>query len=1033
MSTLSFLIMLLFLYISLIINAYAINLDIRSFGIIIDNNEDTYNQPVSTTMTLYWQQSSFECTILASQSNHFYECNVNNLHSKQQQLQSQTSNKLHIDSNDTISIKSIIIIDEDHNQHTMNSFCSLGASAKCEEILQSVSSTTIQLPTASELIQSPNTSHQCFIQHQSILTQHILARILYKLFVYTGTHRRLQTDADPGSAPTDIDYITFTLSNLNDSGQTATGQVFRVDIFWDVYHFYCGYNFPPDGSTLLQPGDTKYCFSNDSYTESDNGDIIPGDSFYIRFFYQNGDTDLVRIASLRAYLNSGDYFEINGFCLPTFYNQSGYIQLDSFCPSSPHKLAATNLPITRGPTQSEYIDRPYVYFPDAIRNNYINGQPNDNSIYFNQAFDGNIRMAEPTTLNIRLSDTTDAGVDYTLYWDEQIIKWTNVISNTPLVSLSLSDESVSKNIECNHESQYMLHVYNPGNGNDPITIQNVTVSSSDTHAYSVETFCIANSYTKVHVGSSNSACSNDEFGGIPQWDQVCVGDGLISDLNKCSDQGINIVFPQNLFLLGDQELEGRVINGDQNIPATCSPTPAPTKSPTVFPTKNPTADPTFDPTNDPTMIPTKYPSVNPTTDPTKFPSTQPTRYPSLFPSVGPTKDPTFMPTESTPNPTMRPSEEPSIQPTDAPIVSTLAGSDGLDQNDEESEFIILEWFNESDENKIISAVGLGFCLLVCCLVCYIFYVTKTCCFLYRKKKDHPESVSMAALKSQSPQSTTSLDVIVSNADPTHSGSSMIQLSNTAQVPSVSMDLDLPPNPNQNKLRSQSSITIPHRDEFIVTFKTKPFGINMSTIKSDKYNLYVTKVNVNSVAMQKGVVRGTKLVALNGESIEGIGAKAIFDRLKKTPLPLDIMFRRRDRRKSSIIERNQSGEVYQSDALSSESELYEPGTPELIGKTQTMDDMNVISEMNLDSDPMSSPNDVTPRQKSVKKEVIDDKSTSSDDDDDDDIYDKDKKTDGDLLMNKQQTETLIQINDGDDLPSSDEDEDEMYKKVKGTKK
>ena len=155
------------------------NVDIHSFGIITDHIPD---EPISTTMTLYWQRSIFECTILASESNHLYECNVNELHSSQKQ-QYQTSNKLQIESTEVLSIKSIIIMDSNNNRHTIDIFCTSDLVSDCLDIL-SVSSTTVQLPTTSIFIQSPNQSHEGFIEQQSVFLRFILI-LAHNVHIYT--------------------------------------------------------------------------------------------------------------------------------------------------------------------------------------------------------------------------------------------------------------------------------------------------------------------------------------------------------------------------------------------------------------------------------------------------------------------------------------------------------------------------------------------------------------------------------------------------------------------------------------------------------------------------------------------------------------------------------------------------------------------------------------------------------------------------------------------------------------------------------
>ena len=65
---------------------------------------------------------------------------------------------------------------------------------------------------------------------------------------------------------------------------------------------------------------------------------------------------------------------------------------------------------------------------------------------------------------------------------------------------------------------------------------------------------------------------------------------------------------------------------------------------------------------------------------------------------------------------------------------------------------------------------------------------------------------------------------------------------------------------------------------IDTFITKPFGMEWKVTKSDKNNLYVSKVQPISQAALGNVTIGSKLISLNGEMIEDMGANNIYGKL-----------------------------------------------------------------------------------------------------------------------------------------------------------
>ena len=62
-----------------------------------------------------------------------------------------------------------------------------------------------------------------------------------------------------------------------------------------------------------------------------------------------------------------------------------------------------------------------------------------------------------------------------------------------------------------------------------------------------------------------------------------------------------------------------------------------------------------------------------------------------------------------------------------------------------------------------------------------------------------------------------------------------------------------------------------------------------TTKTDRNNLYISKVQPRSQAALGNVTVGSKLISLNGEMIEDIGAKAIYGKLSLSEMPLTITF------------------------------------------------------------------------------------------------------------------------------------------------
>jgi len=89
----------------------------------------------------------------------------------------------------------------------------------------------------------------------------------------------------------------------------------------------------------------------------------------------------------------------------------------------------------------------------------------------------------------------------------------------------------------------------------------------------------------------------------------------------------------------------------------------------------------------------------------------------------------------------------------------------------------------------------------------------------------------------------------------------------------------------------------YMNEFVIHFISKPYGMNLSTKKKDKNNLYVSKVEKNSFADKNNLMVGAKVIALNGKNVEDIGARKIFELIDDAQflnLSLSIMFRKKNK-------------------------------------------------------------------------------------------------------------------------------------------
>eukprot|EP01083_Nonionella_stella_P101511 287823_1 len=891
-----------------------------SFGVILDHESD--HELIPITVTLYRFPSTYQCTITPSESapNRLHECDTNK--AKHAPLTNDLNvNHMHLSASKPISIESIIVWDGDDNYHEINSFCPRDTTNACQNQL-SISSTIIQFPSNDVLIHSPNDVHQANYKHTNANQLH---------------ERRRQMDT--GNGDFDIDYFEFTLSDAPGSGIDEFA--FEIHVYWRNYSFYCQYNTDKNSPVPVLPGETAVC--NDSNAVLSPGVIPLDESFKFDIRYLGSGNDTMRIDILRVYTVNGNYFEIDEFCVPYVFNASHHINAITPCDLYPHKYTLSNIPIDK-----DFVPRLYVGFRDEIHD------PTIMASYANQAFAGNVRLIEPTEVAVTLTQTagttyTNAGVDYALYWDEYIFKCEYVDATVP-ESICRFATMAPKQIECNHETQFMVRIYNRGGvgiKEDVIIIDSIQVNDGHT-GYKIENFCISNEFGGIpQSGTQNGNCSKSHST-VPKWSEACVGDALSG---ACSDNAINILFPVDFLISNEimaatelQSLEGVVESKDASVPATCSPTRAPTRlptiEPTIHPTTDPTNDPTIDPTTNPTNHPTEVPTVDPTVDPTTNPTTQPTIYPTFHPTYTPTKYPTIPSNNPSPSPTLNPTINPSLFPTLNPTSNpTLIPTwnplrfTTTDENNEDQDKLgaasidaeLMMWFNENTTNKIISGVAVLVLVLIVCLICYICSIKKNCCF--SKKEDENAKPLAAAsansLKSSSPNSDARSLSVASAAKIESDRANSVQL--------VSMNSQPSGQRSASMKRKVSSITVPLHDEYIVHLNTKPFGMSWSTLKTDRYNLYVCKVEPDGTAARNNVKKGHKLVALNGESIEGIGSKKIYEAINAAGLPLSIMFRKRgNKRQRSLRSQtvpSRSGEgMYEGSYDNQAYDPLAPGTP-----------------------------------------------------------------------------------------------------------
>ena len=119
------------------------------------------------------------------------------------------------------------------------------------------------------------------------------------------------------------------------------------------------------------------------------------------------------------------------------------------------------------------------------------------------------------------------------------------------------------------------------------------------------------------------------------------------------------------------------------------------------------------------------------------------------------------------------------------------------------------------------------------------------------------------------------------------------------------------------------------NEYVVELTERPFGIAFGKNPSDKRNLFVTGLDEGGPGEAAQVMVGSKIVRLQNESVEDLGAKNIFKLFKDTygeVLPLSITFKR------PSVEQQQNEYQYQQevgeaeDAQQCEQQQYEEQPP-----------------------------------------------------------------------------------------------------------
>merc|ERR1719242_2000035 len=330
-------------------------------------------------------------------------------------------------------------------------------------------------------------------------------------------------------------------------------------------------------------------------------------------------------------------------------------------------------------------------------------------------------------------------------------------------------------------------------------------------------------------------------------------------------------------------------------------------------------------------------TLSPTFNPTSIPTLEPTHYPSTEPTEEPT----------TAEPTEMPSNSPTIVTSSAPKEAEESTIDSIVDY-----FSLLEW--------LIIAGTVLICCCSCCLL--ILWRKRKIDQTIEEEKEYHNRVQIAQQERNKelemgmagprriagPTTKVSFDYEAATESPesprSRTAGRPLSTKGNQSVPSTARDDDFAAalavvgsskskvSLYTNAASADESESREHqmfggydaRNVYSHTFGSKPFGMEWKTRKSDKKNLYVSKVSPNSQADEGGVQKGSKLLSFNGEMIENMGGNVIYSKLSEAKLPLTITFLKPDAGRSSVV----AGQVSVTNALNKvKSDSEDNGTPE----------------------------------------------------------------------------------------------------------
>ena len=273
------------------------------------------------------------------------------------------------------------------------------------------------------------------------------------LLLFHLTHSSLAYVAleDRGHADLDLSYFTIALSNTTGSG--IESDALMAFIYWGNHSYQCNFF---GATTPIPAGTAISCYVNSTSTLalSDNGSVDPDDSYRIELDYggYNINSDSLRLHSLTAVTNNGNHFVINSFCVPLHFNSSQMrLSTDTHnqCDDDyPHKYWINEVTLDFFAVSAVRID-----FNDRI---YSSTNQEASSTVSTL---GNVKPLKPTSFIVAFTEDggaidSDVDIEYTLYWDEDIIRCSNEDSShsDSMVVCTTNDHLA---VECDTDSQFI--------------------------------------------------------------------------------------------------------------------------------------------------------------------------------------------------------------------------------------------------------------------------------------------------------------------------------------------------------------------------------------------------------------------------------------------------------------------------------------------------------------------------------------------------------------------------------------------------